>query len=205
MCGGLSEGGSMKPYLNSFLIFFLLAAFDSASATGGPYVDNGDGTVKDTLNGIYWQKCSFGQNPLDCSGGTTVMDWDSALFSCRNLNLAGKTWRVPNVKEIVSLIDYRQTSFPIINITIFANTAGGYYWSSTSGISAGSSPDPTAVTDYNSDPSSYVYTPYAKTRAYSIPRATSYRSMAYIADFRMGGSIEFPKTNNAYLRCVSGP
>ncbi|WP_167881237.1 DUF1566 domain-containing protein [Leptospira gomenensis] len=196
---------SRKKYLYSFVMVFTLISFGSASATGGPYVDDGDGTVRDTLNGIVWQKCSFGQNPLDCSGVTTIMDWDSALFSCRNLNLAGRTWRVPNVKELMSLIDYSRTSFPIINIAIFANTTGGYYWSSTSGISSGISPDSTVATDFNSDPRAYVATANSHPRAYSIPRSTLYRSMAYIADFRMGGSIEFPKANNAYLRCVSGP
>lgn len=189
----------------TLLFLFQINIGSSLVAIGGPYVDNGDGTVKDTLNGFYWQKCSFGQASLDCSGSATIMDWNSALFSCQNLNLAGRVWRVPNVKELASLIDYRRTSYPIIDVSIFQNTIGGYYWSSTSGIASGSSPDSTAVNDFNSDPSSYVATPASTRRAYSIPRNTKYRSMAYIADYRMGGTIEFPKANNAYLRCISGP
>ncbi|WP_165781716.1 DUF1566 domain-containing protein [Leptospira adleri] len=189
------------------LVFIFLIHFHSSSlsAIGGPYVDNGDGTVRDALNGFYWQKCSFGQASLDCSGSATIMDWNSAIFSCQNLNLAGRVWRVPNVKELASLIDYRRSTYPIIDVSIFQNTIGGYYWSSTSGIAAGSSPDATAVNDFNSDPASYVATPASIRRAYSIPRNTRYRSMAYIADYRMGGTIEFPKANNAYLRCISGP
>ncbi len=47
------------------------------------FTDNGDGTVTDHGTGLVWQKCSKGQNALDCSGTATTENWSTALQYCR--------------------------------------------------------------------------------------------------------------------------
>ncbi|MBM9577094.1 DUF1566 domain-containing protein [Leptospira sp. 201903070] len=168
----------------------------------GPFTDNLDGTIKAGSLRI-WQKCSKGQGTIVCNGfPAATADWTSALAYCNSLVLAGRVWRLPTVKELQSLVDFGRTAFPIINTSSFPDTVGGYYWTSTTAMSAGISPNTTT----GSDPKAYNETVGNKS-AYRIPNNTPYRSMAYIVDFKMGGVIEFPKANNTnvYVRCVSGP
>ncbi|MDD5016352.1 MAG: DUF1566 domain-containing protein [Atribacterota bacterium] len=65
------------------------------------------------------------------------MVWDStmgspdALSACDNLTYAGYTdWRLPNVKELQSIVNYQNVG-PAINTTYFPNAQSDYYWSST--------------------------------------------------------------------------
>lgn len=85
------------------------------------YTDNGNGTISDNVTGLTWQKDS-----------TTYATFASALNACKtnNANLPGTGWRLPNIREIESLIDY-SVGYPSINNTYFPNTADDYYWSST--------------------------------------------------------------------------
>ena len=57
--------------------------------------------------------------------------WQDALKYCYNLTLDGKLdWRLPNIKELQSIVDHEVWS-PSINTTSFLYTKSGYYWSST--------------------------------------------------------------------------
>jgi hypothetical protein len=94
------------------------------------YTDNGDGTVTDHGRNLLWQKCSRGQNETNCTGTATSVDWQGALQYCRNLTLAERNWRLPNINELKSLVDYSVYS-PPINISFFPNTVKEAYWSST--------------------------------------------------------------------------
>ena len=63
------------------------------------FTDNEDGTVTDNLTGLMWTK------DAQIFGGT--MTTDDAIVACESLELAGfDDWRLPNVKELRSLIDY---------------------------------------------------------------------------------------------------
>ncbi|WP_162274103.1 DUF1566 domain-containing protein [Leptospira tipperaryensis] len=122
-----------KLFLFSFFIFGVL----SLSAYTGPFTNVGDGTVVDQKSGLVWQRCASGlgsaaDSYTDCSVGTAnVLFWDAALNYCNTLNLGGVGgWRLPSVKELVSLVDYTRTSSPFINQTFFPNSAD-YYWTST--------------------------------------------------------------------------
>ncbi|TGK27045.1 DUF1566 domain-containing protein [Leptospira yasudae] len=182
-----------------FITFFVYPIYP----LDGPFTDNLDGTIR-AGSGRFWQKCSMGQGSTICNAPVaTTTDWTSALGYCNTLGLAGRAWRLPTVKELQSLVDFGRTAFPIINVTTFPDTVGGYYWTSTNALSNGISP---ATATGGSDPKTNIETATNKT-AYRIPISTPYRTMAYIVDFRMGGVIEFPKANNtkAYVRCVSGP
>jgi hypothetical protein len=107
------------------------------------YVDNGDATISDGATGLMWQKCSDGQTGLDCSGGSAISvvfdDGDGdlgithqpAINYCDSLSLGTHDdWRLPNVKELMSIVDYGRVN-PAIDPTNFPLTQSDFYWSST--------------------------------------------------------------------------
>jgi hypothetical protein len=83
--------------------------------------DNGDSTVTDADLGLMWQQ-----------GGGGSMYWADALNYCEGLTLAGHVdWRLPNIRELVSLTDDRKAN-PSIDRVLFEGTGFLYnYWSST--------------------------------------------------------------------------
>jgi len=98
--------------------------------------DNGDGTVTDTTTGLMWDQCSQGQSGVGCATGTvTAMTWSAALTRAVTANTANykghNDWRLPNRKELESIVDITATN-PAIDLTAFpATPASSYYWSST--------------------------------------------------------------------------
>ena len=106
------------------------------SATCDPnFTANGDGTVTDNCTNLTWQKCTRGQDPITCSGTVSTTGWTSALSYCQGLSLAGSGWRMPNFKELQSIVNY-QSGLAGIDPTIFPNTDPDRYWSSTAGSTA---------------------------------------------------------------------
>jgi hypothetical protein len=86
------------------------------------FTDNIDGTITDNVTGLVWQK----------QDNATTYTWDNALTYC-NANtpaLPGSGWRLPNIKELQSIINYQIFS-PAINVTFFPGTQLNRYWSST--------------------------------------------------------------------------
>lgn len=100
------------------------------------YIDNGDGTITDVINELVWSKCSLGQIYKDssCSGDPESYDtWSDALLAAKdNNNYVTKTddWRLPNIKELGTLVE-RACTAPAINITMFPTTPSRPYWSNT--------------------------------------------------------------------------
>lgn len=114
------------------------------------FVDNGDGTVTDHATGLMWEQV----------GTTAGMDWEAALAYAESSELAGHSdWRLPNIKELQSIIDYTQSPNatdpdqvgPAIDTDFFTLTelpAGttstdhdyGYFWSSTNAYFSEASP-----------------------------------------------------------------
>ncbi|MCB1656817.1 MAG: DUF1566 domain-containing protein [Pseudomonadales bacterium] len=90
---------------------------------------NGDTEVKDTQTGLIWQRCSLGQtwSGTSCTGTAATYNWTNALQTAKNM---GNGWRVPNIKELDSLIEQACYS-PSINETYFPNTQSNWYWSSS--------------------------------------------------------------------------
>jgi len=107
------------------------------------FVDNGDGTVTDTVTGLMWDKCPYGQTANDCSGGSALrFTWANALVQTVALNginyKSHNDWRLPSIRELESLVKISLTN-PAIDDVAFPNTdLTQWYWSSTLMVHDGS-------------------------------------------------------------------
>jgi len=102
------------------------------------FTDNGDGTVTDNFTGLVWQQAV----------SSSTYTWEDALGFVNTLNttggFAGKTdWRLPNIRELFSLVDVAKMSpcidgstFDVTSLDPYAEPANpsvpGALWSSTS-------------------------------------------------------------------------
>lgn len=88
---------------------------------------NGDAVVIDRATGLMF---AADGNAVGCNNGAGL-NWNDAIDYANNLDFAGFTdWRIPNILELMSTINFRATS-PCIYTTFFPNTAATYYWTST--------------------------------------------------------------------------
>jgi len=87
------------------------------------FVNNQDGTIADKTTGLVWQQ--------DEPGAKT---WSEAISYCDDLSLAGHVdWRLPNIRELVSLVDDNKSkTSPALDTAFFPKVAAANYWSSTS-------------------------------------------------------------------------
>jgi len=114
-----------------------------ASTPDSQLQDNGDGTVTDLKTGLMWKQCAEGLSGSDCASGTIEgLTWSQALLRAQDVNSGGgfagfTDWRVPNIKELASLVE-EQCSSPAINLTRFPNTPSTNFLSSSSDVSYGS-------------------------------------------------------------------
>jgi hypothetical protein len=129
---------------------------DGFVKAGGPlsYRDNGDGTITDLNTGLMWEKKSNDGSDHDVSKmfvwsspfTDTVWDWIDAINTevGNGIGFAGfNDWRLPNVRELQSIIDYGRSSSPAVdpafnnNVSIGCTvltcslTVSSAYWSST--------------------------------------------------------------------------
>ena len=134
---GLEFAGSDKT-------FFVMYVRDNTSENYGVnnFWNNGDGTITDLATGLMWMQD-------DSEYG---MEWQDALAYCETLDYAGHAdWRLPNAKELQSIVDYTRmpdatfNTMPstagaaidtdFFNITSFTNYNGdedwGFFWSSS--------------------------------------------------------------------------
>ena len=95
------------------------------------FTDNGDGTVTDNLTGLIWLKNA------NCFG---ARNWTQALSDANTLNggecglgdgSSEGDWRLPNVRELQSLIDYGRYNPALPSGHPFTGVQSGNYWSST--------------------------------------------------------------------------
>ncbi len=92
------------------------------------YTDRGDGTVRDNVTGLLWQR--------DVPSAT--YSWQQAKDYCSSLTVAGCGWRLPTRIELVSLVDFTKPyPGPTIDANAFPGTPGEEFWSSS--LWAGSS------------------------------------------------------------------
>ncbi len=102
------------------------------------FSDNGNGTVTDSSTGLMWAQNDSGKG----------MNWKDALAYAEGSELAGYTdWRLPNIKELQSIVDYTRSPAttgspaidPVFSCTAIKDEDGennyAFYWSSTTHIS----------------------------------------------------------------------
>ena len=95
------------------------------------FTDNQNGTVTDNLTGLIWLKNA------NCF---EYIDWYEALDASNSL-AAGQCglsdgsssgdWRLPNVRELHSLVDFGEINPALPAEHPFTEVQSGYYWSST--------------------------------------------------------------------------
>jgi len=99
----------------------LVVAPAVAKAPAGRFVVDAKGeTVQDTMTKLTWQRVVVGDQ----------YNWAGAKDFCGSLPLAGGGWRLPDVRELRSIVDRQQLN-PAIDPTAFPDTPSGFFWSST--------------------------------------------------------------------------
>ncbi len=127
-----SAGEDLKILTNAWVVFFDDGTSEPRGKNskqhlrcvrgGAPttMMDNGDGTVSDPRTNLSWKQADEGVHP-----------WAEALDVCEQLDFAGaKDWRLPNVKELATLVD-RKTTSPVIDTNLFPNAQSARHWSAT--------------------------------------------------------------------------
>jgi len=110
----------------------------------GAFINNGDGTVTDTVTGLEWQQWGF-----------TKKNWQDALAYCECLTLAGHDdWRLPNIRELESIVDIKRYNLAID--PVFQCGWLPRYWSSSTWEEA---PAAAWIVEFVSG----VVSPYSKT------------------------------------------
>ena len=89
------------------------------------------GMVTDHVTGLVWQRCSAGQTgDATCSGTAVRYGWAAALSYCEGLSLNGRSWRLPAISELRSLV-FEGQAVPKISQAHFPGTRTSGYWTST--------------------------------------------------------------------------
>jgi hypothetical protein len=108
-------------------------SYQAGCPTAGRFTDNGDGTVTDTCTDLMWQNDTAdvnGSGSIEIEFPGDRLDWQNALKYCDDLGFAGHDdWRLPNVRELQSIVDYGRFS-PSIDPVFGA--VSDWYWSSSS-------------------------------------------------------------------------
>lgn len=109
----LPDAGQTKSFTNTF-------GEDNDYSLNMPfYIDNGNGTITDTITGLMWQKFDFGE-----------LSYENAIIYCDSLTLAGyNDWRLPTPFESFSILNLQNTN-PAINTAFFPKSQAEYWWTS---------------------------------------------------------------------------
>ncbi len=115
VCGGYGTPkvcGVVHPY----------ASWPAPPDAPSDYADNQDGTVTDNVTGLVWEAAG---------GREGLATWEQAKAYCASLSLAGRAWRLPSRIELVSLVDFTNTTGPLIDTAAFPGTPGHPFWASS--------------------------------------------------------------------------
>jgi len=107
--------------------------------------DSTDTIITDNLTGLMWLKnankikSSCPNFDDDGTAGDGAVTWQSALNFMQNMNSENgpcnngeyKDWRLPNRRELISLIDDGQENPPLPSGHPFSNVQDEFYWSGT--------------------------------------------------------------------------
>jgi len=111
-----------KIMLMSMIIFVVIATGCSGvfkDKGSVKFIDNGDGTVTDTVTGLIWQQAH------------TKRGWKAANTYCEDLDYANHHgWRLPNLQELRTIVDTTNSDLTIDSVA-FPETKPMPYWSTT--------------------------------------------------------------------------
>ena len=120
----------MKPLLFSLALLGLA----SSGAQAAPFTISADGQeVTDQASGLIWRRCAEGMSwdGTTCAGSASTYTHENALVRARTeAASSAKAWRLPNVKELSSIVDRSRIS-PAINVAAFPATPSTWFWSSS--------------------------------------------------------------------------
>lgn len=94
--------------------------------------------VTDNKTGLKWARCQWGYE-WDVANAKCIqvsvnfeMPWKDALKEVKDdpLYLGEQGWRVPNIKELASIVEHKCHS-PAINNEVFPGTASGIFWTNS--------------------------------------------------------------------------
>lgn len=98
------------------------------------FINNADGTVTDNLTGLMWLRDAdcFGletnwQNALN---KVTDFNINPSLYNCNNYTAKYNDWRMPNITELISILDHSQ--YPALPLNHPFVNVNSKIWSSTS-------------------------------------------------------------------------
>jgi hypothetical protein len=103
------------------------------STPSAEFTDHGNGTVTHSRTGLMWQRCAEGQtwSAGTCTGSASSMSWGNSLKLAVSATTGGYSdWRVPNIKELRTIVEDRCYN-PSINDSIFPNTPASGFWSAS--------------------------------------------------------------------------
>jgi Protein of unknown function (DUF1566) len=170
------------------------------------FQDLGNGIVVDHATTLHWQKFDSGPTPID---------WRTALSYCQQQTLGGyNDWRLPNAKELQSIVDYRRapvvTGTPAIDPLFGYSSVESYYWTSTTLVEGPPQLQGNAA----------VYIAFGRALGYvSVPPGSPLRLLdvhgagAQRGDLKVGDPAQFPLGRGPqgddvrirnYARCVRG-
>ena len=108
-----------------------VAGVQASNLTSFYVIDSGNGTVTDTRTGLMWDRCARGLSGIGCFTGTaSTFTWQAALNAAATIGTykGFSDWRLPNVKELRSLVDECRFG-PAINEFAFPNSPASIFWS----------------------------------------------------------------------------
>jgi len=86
------------------------------------YHIDGSTTTTDNNTGLVWWY----------TGSSVSSSWEAAISSCEASNLGGFTdWRLPNIRELVSIVDYSRYNPPVAVSSFTIGSAYTNHWSGT--------------------------------------------------------------------------
>jgi hypothetical protein len=123
--------------------FYVLYVRGNRSYGKNAFKDNDNGTVTDKATGLMWMKVDSGKLKAG-KNKDGKLNWQEALDWAEDLEYAGYSdWRLPNVKELQSIVDYTRSPAttnsaaidPVFQTTSFITESGKkdypFYWSGT--------------------------------------------------------------------------
>jgi hypothetical protein len=140
---GRIKGYGMRSPRGGEKKFYVLYVRGNTDYGKNAFKDNGNGTVTDKATGLMWMKADSGKLKAG-KNKDGKLNWQEALNWAENLKYAGYSdWRLPNVKELQSIVDYTRSPATtnsaaidaVFEMTSFIAESGEkdypFYWTST--------------------------------------------------------------------------